>query len=267
MTPPAPGSDGRLEALLRQVVAARGAKLERHPDADEWVDYCLHALGPDDQERLADHLALCPECAHLVLDLKAITKPPPAGPAEPPADLAAQWARLASRAARHPRADAAARVRPRTWALAASLVVSAGLLAWALSLRRDLERERQPRADVALADLTPVARGGERTLQTPAEAVIPAGVGRVVLLLNLGDLRTFPRYRVELVAPAGRRLWTSRDVRRAEDGTFLLDVPAAALPAPGLYRVLVEGVGDAGPVRLAEYELRVARQGPPRSPR
>lgn len=248
--------DAHVDALVGAVTAAKSAKLERHPEPDELVDYYLDALPPAQMEPIQDHLALCQECAQLVLDLQAITAPPQAGEGRPTPELNREWkrftARLERRDAALPRRSRWTRTAP--WALAASLLIGAGLLVWGLDLRRGA---RQPHADLALVDLSPATRGVERSEERPVQLRVPPGVTKLVLLLNLGDLRSFPRYDMQLLAPGSRVVWRTAAARRGEDGTFLVEVPRDILAAPGLYHVLLEGRRDREEVRLADYPFVV----------
>jgi hypothetical protein len=253
MTGPDLESDGHLDATIRAATAGRAATLGTHPDPDRLVDYCLDMLSPQERDEVQEHLVLCAFCAQLVLDLDAL--------AAPNAAEAADY-RPAHQAGTAYRPSAAARTT--AWALAASLLLSIGLLAWTFQLRRDLQYAVQPRADVALVDLTPVNRGAERSAERQAPVRVPTGVSRVVLLLNLGDLRSYPRYRVELEAPSGEIAWRSGDARRSDDGSLVLDLPAAILSPAGRFKVHLDGESPRGPIaRLADYVLVVESSAPP----
>jgi hypothetical protein len=251
-----PGSpdDGRIDALVRAAAAARGASLDWHPDPAQLADYCLDALPPEEQERVREHLPLCAACAQLVLDLKAIAAAPAAdgAPEEPAPDLDAAWRRMAARlelgeegrATRRPPAPAS---RSGAWALAASLLLSVGLLAWGLGLRRDLESARQPNADLAMIDLTPLGENLERSAEAPRQVPAAAGIRNLLLQLDLGNPRSFPHYDMRLLAPGGKVVWRAPGVRRSEQGFFLLEIPREALSVQGLYRVEIEGWPEAAP--------------------
>jgi hypothetical protein len=279
-TAPDDAEDGQLDALVRSAAAARSARLDGHPDPSQLADYCLDALEPGEQEKIREHLPLCAACAQVVLDLKAIAAPPAAGgaAAEPAmADLESEWRRLEARLA--PAAEGRRARRPPapaswrgSWALAASLLLSVGLLAWGIDLRRDLDRARQPGADVALVDLAPLGKDPERSVEGPKQVPATAAIRHLLLQLDLGEVHSFRRYDMRLLAPGGKVAWQQAGVRRDETGSFLLEIPRETLSAPGLYRVEIAGVQaadapGAAPVPLAAYEFVVPAGTPSTSTR
>jgi hypothetical protein len=252
-------ADRDLDALVCAAASRRRGGLI-HPEPDELVAYCKGFLSSAEEERIQEHLALCRDCAQLVLDLRAALAPAPAdGESATPA-LERQWDRLQDRLGRgRPRLVAAGNPSIRmAWLLAASLLVGVGLVAWDLSLRRSLERALQPQANLQLVDLAPLNQGVRRSPEHPVEVAMAPEVAKVVLLLDLGDLRRFPRYTVALADPTDRVAWRA-PARRGEDGTFLLEMPAQSLATPGLYRILLDGLSDGVPTRLADYAFVVVR--------
>ncbi|MDP9119820.1 MAG: zf-HC2 domain-containing protein, partial [Acidobacteriota bacterium] len=100
MTNPFRGHDDRLDAVLRAVLSEQSARaLHEHPSPDLLIGYCLGALPPEDDDRLQDHLTLCPECARLVLDLTALAAPSPPAPHPSEPGLTREWERLSARLA------------------------------------------------------------------------------------------------------------------------------------------------------------------------
>jgi hypothetical protein len=267
-TPPTPASDDELDALVRAAAAAVPPALEGHPDPDELADYCLQALPPEEMDRLAEHLAACASCAQVVLDLMAIlTAEPGAGAAAGAgerAELDRQWERLAPRLqAAEPSARRALPRGQGAWALAlaASLLLSAGLLVWGVSQHRQLAQTGEPRADVAFLGLAPLATG-ERSAEHLPQTVPTAGA-RIVLQLDLANFTKFPRYGMELRAPDGSLAWQTTGALQASTGQFVLEIPRRSLTATGTYHVLLSGLGDREPVRLAEYAFAVPAPQPP----
>jgi len=258
MTPDPPDISLRLEADLRRVAAARSRALEGHPTPQNLVDYQLGVLPAESVELVQEHLSLCPECAQVVLDLTAFTSAHASEHALPAADLERDWQvverRLRAEAAR---ADAPPPISRRLiWALAASLALSLGLAVWTFTLRGALSEARQPRADIARLDLAPAVPGARRNADAPTPIHLRPAQGRLLLLLNLGDLRTFPRYRLELLDATGHVLWADSSVHRNDDGTFLLEIPTRMLRSEA-YRVRLYGGRDIATIPLAAYSFEV----------
>jgi hypothetical protein len=259
---PFPGGDEALDAALRDLARERRRSLGDDPSADELADYLAGALPPEEEERIQEHLALCPECASLVVDLAALLQPPAEAPpaaALPAGEREQAWERLAwrLRTAGGSATAPSRRWRGRPLALAASLILGIGLGVLGGRLIRPADR---PRADVALLELAPEGAGAQRSTETARRFRLPARAGRVALLLDLGDLRRFPRYEVDLVAPDGRVAWRERDALRAEDGTFLLELPATAVATSGRYRIRLRGAGETASTPgtpLADYAVDV----------
>jgi hypothetical protein len=250
--------DDVLDAALRELARARSRGLTAHPSAEELADYLLGALAHEEEERIQEHLALCPECAGLALDLAALAAPSAVGAGLPEDDRRRQWEEIARRLGPGGWRSAVPGRRPRggRLLLAASLLVGLGL--GVLGDRLFRRADERPRADVALVDLAPVSAGVRRSAEAPRTLRVPARAGRLALLLNLGDLRRFRRYEMDLVAPGGRLAWQEGDALRSEEGTLVLELPARALARPGLYRIRVRGRQGAAPaVPLADYAFDV----------
>lgn len=263
MTPGAPeGEDRRLELELRAVAAARSRGLGEHPSPDELVDYHLECLAAEEADRIQDHLTLCRECSQVVLDLAALSHPVPEEGALPAVDRDREWERLEERLAQEAGTESSrfSRKRRIIWALAASLVAALGLFGWNIALRKELSETRRPRADIALADLSPEAQGVTRSPEAPTQVHLRPEQGKLLLLLNLGDLREFPIYRMELLDSSERVVWTRSRVPRSEDGIFLLELPSRMLE-PKVYRVRLYGEGSGKSVALASYSFEVVPGG------
>ena len=258
------GGDVRLEAELRAVAEARSRGLDGHPSPAELVDYYFGELTPEAADALQEHLAFCRECSQVVLDMVAFSRPPEGEPAKPAVDLDREWdrlqARLETRAPRPgPRPVAPRTSRKLPWSLAAAfLILTLGLLGWNLNLRNRLEETRLPSAEIAMANLAPERPGAERAAEAPVRVEVRPRQRKVFLLLNLGDLREFPEYRMELADAEGRALWAESGVPRQEDGTFLLEIPAEMLAAR-VYEVRLSGRGEGERAPLAEYSFEVVR--------
>lgn len=252
--------DQRLDAAVRAGARARSATLRGHLSASQLADYSLGLHPPGEEDAIQEHLVLCRECAEAVLDLAAFDEARDERVSDT-ADFESEreWRLLGDRLDEPP-AEAFSR-RP-AWAtaaaagLAASLVLCAGLLVWIVRLRAEAARAAAPAGDVVIADL--FARGSttERAGAAAARVVVPAGATRAVLLLNLGDLRSFPRYRMSLADGSGRESWADEDVPRGETGAFTLVLPVEDLP-DGSYEVHVQGVDGRRrePLGLFLFEL------------
>lgn len=258
---PDPPDVSLLEEDLRRVAAARGRTLAGHPEPQELVDYRLGVLPAESVESIREHLSFCPDCAQVVVDMAALTSADTSERALPQTiDRERDWQAvergLRTEAAR---ADAPPPISRRlAWALAASLALSLGLAAWTITLRNALSEARQPRADIARLDLAPAAPGARRNMDAPAPIHLSPTQGRLLLLLNLGDLRTFPRYHLELLDATGHVLWTGSGVQRNDDGTFLLEIPTRMLRSE-VYQVRLYGGQDIATIPLAAYSFEVVR--------
>ena len=251
--------EARLDELVRAAAESRRRGGLRHPETDDLVNYSTGALSPAEDESIQEHLALCNECAQLVLDLRAILAPPREREEQASPALVQEWERLRARLDRRPLppVDLDTPFSKLAWLLAASLVVTLGLLTWDLGLYRSLELARQPLSDLQLVDLAPLAGGAERSPEHPVEVAVAPLVRKVALLLNLGELRSFPRYTVTLVDPDDRVAWRAPAAWRGEDGTFVLEVPRQSLATLGPYRIVLDGRSGGATTRLATYAFMV----------
>lgn len=265
MTTDPPEGDGRtieedFREDLRLVAMDLRAELEGHPTPDELVDYHLGALSAEAEERLQEHLSLCPECSQVVLDLVEFSREPVVVPDLPAASLESAWEAIEARLEPPPPVviPALQPQRRLSWPLAASLLTVLGLFGWNLMLRRDLQETNRPRTDIAMAELVPEAVQ-RRSDERPARVVLGRAQSQVLLLLTLGELREFPHYRMDLTDSSGEVVWTQAGVPRREDGTFLLAIPARMLE-PGLYGIRLHGMSDGGSLSLADYSFEIVRE-------
>jgi hypothetical protein len=254
---PPTGDDRKLEVELRAVAEARSQGLAGHPSPQELVDYHLGVLPSEEADHLQEHLSFCRECSQVVIDLVAFSGPAEK-PLRPATDLDREWDRLQDRLQRESGQRA---TRPLFgWrlalAVAASLLLVLGLFGWNLSLRKDLREA--PRADIAMADLAPERRGVERAAEAPVRVRLRPDQARLLLVLNLGDLREFPAYRIELIDPDRGVLWEQSGIPRTDEGTFLLEIPSRML-APKLYEVRLYGETGRASVFLAKYLFEIVR--------
>lgn len=241
---------------------------QEHPSPDTLLAYDAGELGEEPAAGVRRHLAVCPECARTVLDLASFpeVEPAPGVVALTDSGEAASWRRILDRLAAEEAQPKAAPPResrparpPRAWVmplLAAALVaVSLGLGLWVFQLYQVEEAGPGASANVHVIELTPL---GGSVPRGPAEETVPAGMGSIVLELGVADLRAFSDYRmtVRRDEPGGEP-WRLRGLKRQPDGHFSVLVPREFLPA-GRYRIELEGVGEEGAERLAEYELTIS---------
>ena len=277
------------EDSLKALFQRREGRLENGragcPEAEVLARAGEGLLEGEARDTVADHLISCPDCAEEYRLL---------GPLGEWAKQAAQGV-PAKVVVMKPAASRAWRI-PHT--LAASLaVVSVGLGAFSLSLRqesrrlqelaaqehsrleaatrqagafesrlaelqRDLEQLSQPTPNVPIVDLVP--HGAERGAETSAATVvaIPANVGLVTLILNLGSEPSYPAYAADLLGQQGQPIWHGEGLTKSAESNFTLALPARLVP-PGQYRLRLQGKRrDGTKVLLQDYALKVV--SPPR---
>lgn len=242
-----------LSASVRELAGALEGGLAHHPTSGELLDFLAGDLPKAERERIEEHLALCRACARTALELAAFPEEELA-PGEAPltdGELAAEWKRF--RAALPPARPAwsGAVLSRAGWALAASLLLAVvGLAFWNVRLSQEM---RAPRVEVAVVDLVPLD-AVERKEEAETVA-IPGWADDIVLLLNFAEPTTSTLFQIEILAEDGRLAWSSRGVRRSEEGTFAVAVPRRFLPA-GVYRIRLSGLGEV-PEPVAEYAVRI----------
>lgn len=256
------------EQILKGAILAGAEEARRrlgtHPTPDELLAYQEGKLAAEDQERMQDHLALCRDCARVVLDLESFPDVEPVREEQRVTDwqVAAAWRRLAAQEGISPPARSSPR---RSWsmlfspgfayAMAASILMAAlGLGSWVIQLRGQIDDLSRPRVNVFLSDLVPQSSELERGVGDRIR--VPAWTERVLLLLNLADLRSFPEYLVEISGREGRELWSNRELRRSPDGNFTLEVHRRFLPA-GEYRIALYGLEGEARTPMATYAMEI----------
>lgn len=252
------------EELRDALQEIAGRDLHDHPDPERLAAYHSGRAGelsPEEEGRIQDHLALCRECAALLLDLDSLADPDfGAG-----ADLSgkeAVWRSLQEEMA--PPIAPSARVVPLRrpvrssprWlqALAASLLVATlGLSFWVASLRRELSTLD---ANAPVLDLYSGTARGEGS---PAPVVtIPAGGRSFILIPNAASHRRYERYRFEILRGRGGTVWEG-DIERNPpplDNFNSVSVPRRAVE-PGDYRFRLFGRSGDREELIEEYAFRV----------
>ena len=246
-----------LKTGVRGLAAEARRSLEEHPLPEELLDYHAGDLQEEDRERIQEHLALCPACVRVLLDLDAFPDVEPVRSEDRLTDieLARAWQRLQRSAA--PVAQDRSRIAPPMLALAAVLLLAVvGLSLWVVRLRGEVRGLSSPQAGVLVADLVPQKEAVERAEGGEEVVRVPAWADRILLILNLADPTTHPTYRIEITSRDGREVWSRAGVRRSADGTFALEVPRRFLPA-GRYRIRLFGIEGGSELLVAEYLVRI----------
>lgn len=228
-----------------------------HPDPERLAACHAGELSPEEEGRVQDHLALCPECAALLLDLDGLADPGfGAG-----ADLSgkeAVWQRLKEEMA--PQAPVVPFRRPvrssPRWlqALAASLLVaSLGLSFW-LALERTVT-EPSGTPPPAVLYLDGEATRGEGGLPLPT---VSSDAGVITLILNGAGQRRYERYRFEIVRADGIRAGGGPIERNPDSYDDFKPIAVERREiGPGDYRVRLYGRRGGQEEPVQEYAFRV----------
>ncbi|MEA2690970.1 MAG: hypothetical protein QOJ16_357 [Acidobacteriota bacterium] len=260
-----------LEPALRALTAQAEGQLGEHPSPETLVAYHEDRLVGEERERLRDHLALCADCAQLLLDLAVFPEVEVLAGLRSPTegDVDEAWQAMQARLGREKRAVATPapagvvrppRSRPRPayvpWALAASWLLVAGLGLWVFELRREYARLAEPAVNVAVAELSvegEQVRGGER-----GSVRVSSIAGRTLFDADAAGLPRHSGYEVEILSGpgTGHALWTGRELKRSRDDHFTLDLPPGFLSA-GPYRLRLFGVDDGHREKLADYPFEI----------
>lgn len=253
--------DDALTLGVRQMAAEARDKLEGHPSPDDLLAYDAGKLEASERARVREHLAVCPKCARTVLDLASFPEIEPAPGVEPLSAEAeeAQWQRVLDGVEE----EEAHRATGRGWGgihlLAAVLAgVSLGLALWVTWLYVQPGSPEALRANVFEIDLSPV---GASVARSQNGVRVPAGMGAVLLRLNLADLRPFDDVRVTAIREResdgiGGVVWERQGLVRGPQGNFSVYFSREALPA-GRYRIELVGERGGRFERLAAYELEL----------
>jgi hypothetical protein len=229
-----------------------------HPDPERLAAYHAGELSPEEEGRVQDHLALCRECAALLLDLDGLADPD-FGAGTDLSGKEAVWRNLREEMA--PRALVVPLRRPvrssPRWlqALAASLLVATlGLSLWVASLRRTVADLSSPEPNAPVLDLY---SSGTRGDGSPAPVLTVSGHARFfTLILNVAGQRRYERYRVEILRAGGGKVWENREIEPFSFGSFSLTIPRSAA-GPGDYRVRLFGRSGAAEEPIDDYAFRV----------
>jgi hypothetical protein len=266
-----------MEELENEVAAAVRIFAERarrglkpHVTPEDLLAYHEGQLADSESELIRDHLTVCEQCATLVLDLASFPNVEALEPESQLSDtaLAQRWDSFQGRLRQEGDLSPAPALKPSvpavSWrrhplplALAAGLfAASLGLTFWAVTLQRRLDGFSRPAAHVYISSLIPHEMSATRAQAVAEPTAVPAWADRILLILNLFEPRSYPAYQVEVfdTSRGGKKVWSSRDLRKAPDGSFAFEVPRSFLPA-GSYHIELSGLEGARQYRLAVYEL------------
>lgn len=257
-------SEDRRVSRIYDLAREAGLEAGEHPAPEQLFEYQEGLLTREEEAEVQDHLALCPDCTRMVLELSGSVKPkfPEAEASLSEERVAALWSGLRERVPLSPPPPA---FRRRRFFERIALPVAASLLLatlatsfWVWSLFRENRLLARPRVNVAVRDLVPLGEP-EVLREHEGKAGIPRESEAVLLVLNLADLRLFPIYRAEILdAPDGKLLWASDAMQRSVRGNFTLQLPLP-FPGSGRYRVRLFGIGGDRRELLAEYKVDLGR--------
>ena len=274
--------DAVIDHAARQLAREAKDAVSDHPDVEDLIAYQEERLAEDRRERVRQHLVDCPQCAREVLELEDFHLEEAAEPAFEPsaAETTEDWAAFSRRVAEEaPEAEIAspnsasgpgairapmpppAPPGPGWWAVAAAMVLAAGLGYWIAGLNSSGSG-----APTAVAghlfelDLLP---DGEALIRDSETAMaVPASADILLLRLYLGDQTPRDAYRAEILNARSALVWRRADVRRQPAGHFLLMVERRDLP-PGPYRLEVTGITGGEPIPVATYTFELRDAGDP----
>jgi hypothetical protein len=251
------GGRPSLNEALRLLAERERRSLGEHPTPEELAAYRNGELTEPEADRIRNHLALCHDCADLLLDLANFghLEPPEGVAPASEAEVDGAWESLRSRIAEaealpEAAAERSAPVVPlravppleasrrdlRPWALAAMVIVLAGLMSWNMVFRYRFQAKEAP-TDIEIGQRRGGAEPGiEISAQrgaslhfddSPFEAEVLSEDGKVVLdrrtaanattvLIEGGELDP-GQYRLRLYWIEGgqRELATERSLRVA----------------------------------------------------
>ncbi len=256
------------EDALKDLAARKRRNLGKHPSPDDLLAYHVGRLQSDETEHVQDHLAVCGECAQLVLSLgPASEQTAQQALSVPSGKVASEWVRLQSRLSRGEGA-AAPPVQPLyrqlrfAYSLAAALLIGViGMSVWRVQIGTDAPSLISNTLSFELPMEDDRTRGGADELDVTH---IPSGVANVRFVVPPFSFPDYSKYRVEVrkVTDAGEASILpglfKDDLQKHENGELTFTLPS---PLPvGSYRVNLYGLGSSrqDPIPLASYPVRVS---------
>lgn len=217
-----------------------------HPGSEVLSAYSAHALPPEEELRVQEHLAVCRRCRDLLLDFASFLETPLAERTEGVTDLAAaaEWRALRERmdeegSREKKRTRRPARRLSYVMAVAAILMAVVGFYLYTLS-----------KGPESLKTLEPL--DSRRGLPAAVETVqLP-----VTLLLKSPAKSAYPEYRADLLDEAGHRVREFSHLR--ESRSFDLEIPLGHGELdPGEYRIELSGLKGGIPSAAGKYAFKV----------
>lgn len=253
-------SEDNLRDATRKIAASARRHLGAHPSPEELIAYHGGRLSAADEERLQDHLSLCPECTATVLDLASFpdVQSRPGGPEPPVPPWQSVRAGLQEEEQEQEQEQEPAEAgegRPRRGklflALAATfLLATLGLSYWLGTLNPRSVEGGFARGDLPLFTLAP--QGADRIR---GEGRISVPGDRFNLMLYVANPGSSGSYALEATSAGNPRAaaWRLEDLVPTSEGMFLVvGLSRRELPS-GRYHLRLY----SGPQRLAEYEVLI----------
>lgn len=287
------GDKPLLNEALRDLAARARRDLGPHPTPEQLAAYHAGELPEDEVEKIQDHLALCHECAELLLDLADFEDPaPPAAiPGLTEADVDAAWQDLKARLAGQPAperpavpAEITASTKPAepvpkpppenvvplqrkdsggpSWkigyGLAAMFAIAAvGLGIWAGALQRQVRETGGPQVATALVSLDPKDQGTRSGDETRPSVQNPLSV-----TLYLDRVPDAPSYQVEILPDedSAKPLWKSGSIKAPldQDSDFLTVTLRGGFLNPGSYLFRVRNLGGDADGRTTDFSFKTS---------
>lgn len=256
-----------LDPALAALFAEEADEPPSHLEPDRLLAYLEGSAAGEERELLRAHLADCPRCVDLLLDLEALTPEPREEGGDRAVDLGQRrrWRALRSRLAAEATSDSepARHATPPWYRLAAAvlLLATVGLGIRVAQLRVEtgelldrvatLEAPR-PNVPVAYLDALRSADGAETVVVEP-------GDGLLVLMVSPSEIRSSSSYELVIEDARGDEAWRGDGLEISEYGSVRLALSASTLPA-GSYRVHLFGVEEGERRPAGVFALRI--EGP-----
>jgi hypothetical protein len=255
-----------LQKAVSELLAEERQHLGPHPAPEGLAAYHRGTASPEEEERVQEHLAACPECTALLLDIAGLSNPS-SGNAVSQVEVAAAWRVVRG----HLRQETAAtggigrlgKAAPGTrrtlrppWlhSLAAVLLVAVGLLAYrVVGLQQRVGDLSQPQLNAPVLDLRPSVRAEEVGATVPE---VPSQARLFTLVINPIGPVSPGVYEAEIVNAAGKQVWIGRGLEANSFGSFSLALSRQTLCA-GEYSLRLFSLAAGNRRSIGEYAFRV----------